>query len=71
MASNMGTTRLPPIRLLQTVGITSAAILGSMTLTMSFFDVPAMLLSPTPLALRQWSHMFNLGKKVEPSFSLV
>ena len=71
MAVNIGTTRLPPIRLLQTLGITSAAILGSMTLTLSFFDIPAMLLVPTPLALRQWSQMFNLGKKVGPSFSVV
>ena len=71
MAANVGTTRLPPIRLLQTVGITSAAIVGGMTASLSFYTIPAILLSPIPIALRQWVQMFNLGKKVGPTFSLV
>lgn len=71
MASNMGTTRLPPIRLLQTVGITSAAMLGSMTASISFFTIPALLLSPTAVALRQWVQMYKLGKMVGSSFSVV
>lgn len=71
MASSLGADRVPPIRAIQAIGITSAAILGGMNITLSFFSIPACLLAPTPVALKQFAQIYNLGKKVGPGGSLL
>lgn len=60
-----------PIRLAQTIGITTAGILGGMNLTISLYQIPSLLLAPASLALRQFEQIYTLGKKVGPSLSLV
>lgn len=60
-----------PIRLAQTIGITTAGILGGMNLTLSAYQIPTLLLSPAALALRQFDQVYTLGKKAGPSLSLV
>lgn len=51
-----------PIRLAQTLGITSSLLLGGISAGLSFFTVPRLLESPTPLMLRQWRKMYIAGK---------
>ncbi|KAN0117714.1 protein of unknown function (DUF1772) domain containing protein [Hyaloscypha variabilis] len=53
-----------PIRLAQTVGITSSLFFGGLAAGMSFFTIPRLLESPTPLMLRQWRKMYIAGKHV-------
>ncbi|KAI9712989.1 MAG: hypothetical protein M1812_006737 [Candelaria pacifica] len=57
---------LSVIRIAQAVGITSNAFLAGNLMTMSFYAVPTLLLAPTPLLLRQWRKMWNLGKRSNP-----
>jgi hypothetical protein len=51
-----------PIRLAQTLGITSSFLLGGVSAGLSFFTIPRLLESPTPLMLRQWRTMYIAGK---------
>ncbi|KAE8453669.1 hypothetical protein EG329_009180 [Mollisiaceae sp. DMI_Dod_QoI] len=60
-----------PIRLAQTLGLTSSLILAGQTLTLSTFLIPRLLDSPTPLMLRQWNTMYQTGKKQGPPFALI
>jgi len=50
-----------PIRIAQTVGITTVSALAGMTFSFSAFVVPRILESPSPLLLRQWNHTFRAG----------
>lgn len=60
-----------PIRLAQTVGITTSSLLAGASLTMSFMMVPRLLESPTPLLLKQWNGMFQAGKVSAPPVAAV
>merc|ERR1712000_541897 len=55
-----------PIRLAQTLGITSSLILSGMTLSTSLTTVPRLLESPPTLLLQQWGHMYDRGRKTGP-----
>jgi len=58
-----------PIRLAQTIGITTSSILGGFVASASFQLVPRLLESPTPLLLKQWGNAYNIGKKNAPPFA--
>jgi hypothetical protein len=58
----MPTNNPLPIRLAQTLGITSSLLVGGVAAGLSFFTIPRLLESPTPLMLRQWRKMFIAGK---------
>ena len=58
----MPTNNPLPIRLAQTLGITSSLLFGGVCAGLSFFTIPRLLESPTPLMLRQWRKMFIAGK---------
>ena len=58
-----------PIRLAQTIGITTSSILGGYVASASFALVPRLLESPTPLMLKQWGNAYNTGKKNAPPFA--
>ncbi|KAK2626769.1 hypothetical protein QTJ16_003944 [Diplocarpon rosae] len=60
-----------PIRLAQTVGITSSLVLAGMTLSTSITTVPRLLESPPSLLLQQWGHMYNAGKRTGPPISIL
>lgn len=60
------TPDIAPIRLLQTVGITTAALLGGMNFTISLIEIPAIMLSPPSLAVNQWAQTYAIGSKVGP-----
>jgi hypothetical protein len=62
----MATDKPMPIRIAQTLGITTSALLAGNTLSLSFFTIPRFLESPTPLMLRQWKAMFLAGKVLSP-----
>jgi hypothetical protein len=62
--STMPTDTPLPLRLAQTLGITSSLLLGGLSAGMSFFTIPRLLESPTPLMLRQWRKMYIGGKHV-------
>ena len=55
-----------PVRIAQTLGITSSALIAGSVLTISVSLVPRILESPSPLLLRQWSRTYNNGKKTVP-----
>jgi len=55
-----------PIRLAQVVGITASSALAGTVFSMSFYSVPRLLESPSPLLLKQWSNLFNAGRKTAP-----
>lgn len=57
------------IRIAQTLGITSSAILAGYVASASFAVVPRLLESPTPLLLRQWNNAYLAGKKYAPPFA--
>lgn len=59
-----------PYRALQTIGLTSAAILAGQNFTLTFYAIPAVLLAPTDLAVTQYARIFNLGKKLGPALAL-
>ncbi len=54
----MSTEASVPIRIAQTLGITSSLMLGGISLGFSSFTVPRLMESPTPLMLRQWKKMY-------------
>ncbi len=62
----MATERPLPIRIAQTLGITVSALLAGNTLSLSFFLIPRLLESPTPLMLRQWKTMYITGRALVP-----
>jgi hypothetical protein len=53
-----------PIRLAQTLGITTSLIFAGVNASLSIFLIPRILESPTPLLLKQWSRMYEAGKAV-------
>lgn len=54
------------LRTVQTIGITTSGLLAGSSLGISFFVVPRLLESPTPLLLKQWRHSFEQGKASMP-----
>ncbi|CZR61030.1 uncharacterized protein PAC_10926 [Phialocephala subalpina] len=60
-----------PIRLAQTLGLSSSLILAGQTITLSTFLIPRLLDSPTPLMLKQWNTMFQVGRKAGPQLALL
>lgn len=60
-----------PIRLAQTLGLTTSLILGGANLALSIQLVPRLLDSPTPLLLRQWHAAYLQGKRAFPPFALL
>ncbi|KAH7380917.1 hypothetical protein BKA64DRAFT_749649 [Cadophora sp. MPI-SDFR-AT-0126] len=67
----MATETPLPIRLAQTLGITSSLILSGMTLSTSLTTVPRLLESPPSLLLQQWGHMYDRGKKTGSPIALL
>jgi len=60
-----------PIRLAQTLGLTTSLLLGGANLALSILLVPRLLESPTPLLLRQWHAAYLLGKRSFPPLALL
>jgi hypothetical protein len=57
-----------PIRLAQTIGITTSALVAGFVASASFTLVPRLLESPTPLLLKQWGNAHKAGRKNAPPF---
>lgn len=55
-----------PIRVAQTIGLTTASTIAGVSFAISALLVPRILESPTPLLLQQWKHSFVAGKKSLP-----
>jgi len=53
---------LLPIRIVQTAALTTIASAAGANLGLSFYLIPRLLESPTPLMLKQWNASFDLGK---------
>ena len=51
-----------PIRLAQTLGISTSLIFAGANTALSIFLIPRILESPTPLLLKQWKNMYDAGK---------
>ncbi|RFU36291.1 hypothetical protein B7463_g36, partial [Scytalidium lignicola] len=62
---------IPSIRIVQTVGITTTAFLSGAITGISYFAVPNLLTSPTPLLLQQWAKCFNSGRKTVPPLAAI
>jgi hypothetical protein len=60
-----------PIRLAQTLGLSTSLLLSGGVLTTSIYLVPRLLESPSPLLLRQWLHTYNLGKRTAPPMAIL
>jgi hypothetical protein len=60
-----------PIRLAQTLGITTSLIFAGANASLSIFLIPRILESPTPLLLKQWNHTYERGKAIGPPFGVV
>ncbi|KAL2062820.1 hypothetical protein VTL71DRAFT_5892 [Oculimacula yallundae] len=60
-----------PIRLAQTLGITTSLILAGSTLSTSMVTIPRILESPPNLLIQQWGHMYDVGKKTGPIASSI
>lgn len=58
-------------RVLQTVGLTTTAILAGASASFSIYTVPRLLESPTPLLLKQFKHMFAAGHDTVPDGTVV
>ena len=58
-----------PLRIAQTLGITTSAVVAGFVSSASFALVPRMLESPTPLLLKQWGNAYAAGKKNVPPFA--
>ena len=54
------------LRAVQAISIFASTTASGASLALSFFLVPRLLESPTPLMLRQWVNSFNVTKKVFP-----
>ncbi|KAF8419872.1 hypothetical protein EV426DRAFT_262274 [Tirmania nivea] len=53
------------------IALAGSGILTGGILSLSFFTTPILLLAPSPLAQKQWSYLYNLGKKTMPLLSLL
>ncbi|KAL5349204.1 hypothetical protein ACLOAV_005492 [Pseudogymnoascus australis] len=64
---------LTPItaRVLQTIGLTTTAILAGTSASFSLYAVPRILESPTPLLLKQFKHMYTAGHDSLPAGTVV
>ncbi|KAH8666003.1 hypothetical protein BGZ60DRAFT_410376 [Tricladium varicosporioides] len=60
-----------PLRLAQTLGLTTTAIFSGVSIALSTILVPRILESPAPLLVRQWGNMFARMKIVAPGVMLV
>ncbi|KAH0538996.1 hypothetical protein FGG08_004445 [Glutinoglossum americanum] len=58
------------IRVAQTLGITSSAVLAGSLFSISFSTVPSLLLAPAPLLQQQWEAIYQHGKTVGPRVAL-
>ena len=58
-------------RVLQTIGLTTTAILAGTSASFSLYTVPRLLESPTPLLLKQFKHMFAAGHDTVPAATVV
>ncbi|OBT65091.1 hypothetical protein VE03_05229 [Pseudogymnoascus sp. 23342-1-I1] len=58
-------------RVLQTIGLTTTAILAGASASFSIYTVPRLLESPTPLLLKQFKHMFAAGHDTIPAGTIV
>lgn len=66
-------TTLTPssLRVLQTIGLTTTAILAGTSASFSLYTVPRVLESPTPLLLKQFKHMFKAGHDSVPPVTMI
>ncbi|KAH8598961.1 hypothetical protein B0O99DRAFT_683694 [Bisporella sp. PMI_857] len=60
-----------PIRVAQTLGLSSSLVLAGASFSLSAYVVPSILSSPAPLLLRQWHTMFARGKAQIPTVALI
>src|SRR5438045_4213503 len=60
-----------PVRVAQMVGITATSAMAGASFAMSALVVPRILESPSPLLLRQWKHLFEIGRATMPPLSLL
>lgn len=60
-----------PIRVTQTLGLTTSLLLAGSNITLSTFLIPRLLESPPPLLLKQWLHTYNLGKMTAPPLAFL
>ncbi|TVY22928.1 Noranthrone monooxygenase [Lachnellula hyalina] len=60
-----------PIRLAQTMGLTTAGLLAGANISFSLIALPRILESPTPLLIQQWKNMFESGKFFMPPIALL
>ncbi|KFY23827.1 hypothetical protein V493_05616 [Pseudogymnoascus sp. VKM F-4281 (FW-2241)] len=58
-------------RVLQTIGLTTTAILTGASASFSLYTVPRLLQSPTPLLLKQFKHMYASGHDSIPTATVV
>ncbi|KAK0617965.1 hypothetical protein B0T17DRAFT_495184, partial [Bombardia bombarda] len=58
-----------PLRLAQATAIFLSAATAGANLSVSFFTIPRLLESPTPLMLRQWARLYASGKATMPAFA--
>ncbi|KAF2652003.1 hypothetical protein K491DRAFT_695991 [Lophiostoma macrostomum CBS 122681] len=63
----------PPTSLLvaQAVGITASAYLFGNNACISYGSVPAILMAPAPLAVKQWAKVYDTGHKVGPALAVI
>jgi hypothetical protein len=59
------------IRLTQAMSVAVLTTASGLNLGLSFFLMPRLLESPTPLMLRQWGNMFKVSSKVLPPALMV
>ncbi|KAI9801863.1 MAG: hypothetical protein M1833_002177 [Piccolia ochrophora] len=59
------------IRVAQTVGITSSALIAGSLMSISLIGVPAIMEAPGPLLLHQWHAMYTRGKNNMPKIAAV
>ncbi|TVY14581.1 Anthrone oxygenase [Lachnellula arida] len=60
-----------PIRLAQTMGLTTAGLLAGASFSFSLVALPRILESPTPLLLQQWKNLYTSGKSFMPPLALL
>ncbi|TVY46341.1 Noranthrone monooxygenase, partial [Lachnellula occidentalis] len=60
-----------PIRLAQTLGLTTAGLLAGANISFSLIALPRILESPTPLLIQQWKHLFTSGRATLPPMALL
>ena len=60
-----------PLRVAHMVGLTGTSTIAGVSFAMSALVVPRILESPSPLLLRQWKHLFEIGRNTIPPLSIV